>query len=359
MPIFNGTARKVALLPIIFLLPGWITYVVGFAMLIVILSGESKPLKGPVYYDIYATLVGGPFLCISSVFHAGLPGIASAIVGGLSAALSVFYFLSAGSVMLKAGERIYNATHHNISKDQSSIIAYECMFGGILLLTLCWTIILMLSLCYKTRGRGNESIFYYSAETERPQRPWFVGFAGIARKIAIPFVILSFAGWVVFIYGVHLMPMTHSYSFPYDLGYWGAILPALLLYLAALLHAWCSNNVASIMLGIFTSLLSMLFLVCMGQVIHQVGINIFCRGELTGTACPPEPTTIPAWRIWQFSGGLAACVFWACVLILWPFYKNSSTLNRHHSVHHVNYDSLQTARGNDFESMSLLSKQRT
>lgn len=325
-------------------------------MLLIILYDANKPLTGPVHYDIYATLVGGPILCLSSVVHAGLPGIASSIVGAVSAALSTFYFLSAGSVLLKAGERIYNETHHfNKDHNLNSISAYECMFGGLLLFTLCWLLILMLSICYKNEptNRENERVHYYTESEDQQTRPLTGCFAGIARKLAIPFTILSFAGWAVFVYGVHTMPTAHPIPFPYDLSYWGAILSALLLYFAALLHAGCPG-IASTTMGIFTSLLSMLFVVCFGQVIHQVGTDIICRGESSETGCP-TPKTIPMWRIFQFSGGLAACVFWACVLMLWPFYKRS---NQQYENHVTNYGNTQSVNGNNYESISLLTTQQ-
>ena len=79
------------------------------------------------------------------------------------------------------------------------------------------------------------------------------------RLSSIPAVLLSAVGWCVFIGGLHSSTSSMSYLH----GSWSAATITPLMYVAAVLHAGYTGK-ASILMGIFASILNTFFVVGMG-----------------------------------------------------------------------------------------------
>ena len=342
MPVFYGLARKMALVPINLFLIGWIAYLIGFVWDLI-----DNFEKGPKLYDLYATAVGGLILYFCAMLHTGLPGLPSKIVGSITACLSVIYFVAAGSVLYKSGHKIY-------LEGGSVDVKNTCLFVGVLIASFCWTLTQIFSLFYKYKQDSQDDVYVrlYNESTDRisPRNASAI-FAGIARKLVIPMIVFSAVGWCVYIVGVH--KLLEVYQFPTDINVWGANIFTILLFLAALMHAGCSGGASQVM-GISSALLSMLFLIFMGSVIYENGYQIYsiCREQRLN--CSILHSSVPISILYQFSGGVGCCFFWATVLALWPFYKQMDT---HTHSGHVQRSTLTSSyRQDNDESLPLFSR---
>ena len=137
---------------------------------------------------------------------------------------------------------------------------------------------------------------------------------GLGRILCIPCVILSAVGWCIYTGGVYN-------TNPWDTFYVkrpAFIIPPLA-YLTALLHAGCSGGASTVM-GVFTSILNMLFLSFMGSYLVSFAMYLYNASK--------EPDDDPDFHNEYYyermilAGGVICLIFWGCILALWPFYRH-------------------------------------
>ena len=327
MPLFSALPRKLALLPLSFFMVGWGVYVAGFIALLNSWTTEEGALFQHMYQDyqlsksdpilspFYYTLVGGPFVALFGILHAALPGQASSIFGTLSAVLSVIHFASVGAATFICATIVYKVSHidaHQIHQTNIAKMLVGMLSGG-----LCWCFVLILSTLYK-----------YQPEEQRnnhPRRAHCPFMPGIARLIAIPCLVLAVVGWCVFSAGLYKYdnaqydPYGYCYSCypPFYTSTTFIITP--LLYLAALLHAGGDSNT----MGIFTSVLGMVYLFFMGNSVNNAAIALHhCNNDYNSHNRYSSCTTDHMITLGLIlGGGLFNLFFWGCTIALWPFYR--------------------------------------
>ena len=329
MLLCRGPWRKLTLLPLSLLLVGWLLYLVGFSILMINTEGGAAFEHLPYYVATAAP----PILMLLAVLHITLYGLPSALLGSLAAVSSVVCFTCSGYVLYSSALVLYNYIHFSDAGDKLEV-RYVLMLAGTLMTSLSWMFIGMLwtQFSYKRPWRGDEGSDYVVDEdgTMRspppPQRDPFP-FAGIARKVAIVFLFLQAGSWCVLVSGIDSQVDANSslYEFednpievPLPFSKWTICVIGVLLIIAAPTHAW-ANRGASAVAGIFASILSILYLACIGHAVWALGIDIHSRC-MYDEVDDCFVSMLPRYELYQICGGLGTCVFWACVLALWPFY---------------------------------------
>lgn len=326
MKAFYGPYRKLVLLPVVTFALGWLTYLSGFIILMYN-EDHSSPVANLDHVPHYVVTTCGPFLVVLAVLHAAvLPSFISALLGFFGAILSVINFSCAGYVLYSSGLSIFE------SGEEANIdIKFMLIFVGCILTGVSWTFILMLWNCFTYKRLSNSHInddYVIDEEgnmatpPEVPKDPPLL--AGVARKVAIVFLVLQTGCWCFFISGVdaevHNGTLVEKDGFEelsLHFSTWIASTVGALLIIAAVMHAGATGG-ASTAMGVFTSLLSMLFLTCMGYIVNDHAASVY--QECYGTTLRCFISEIPKYILYQLCGGLGTCVLWACVLALWPFY---------------------------------------
>ena len=311
--------EKLTLLPLSLFTIGWGLYAAGFAWVLVSWTTDNiianyfdcSSRTDPKLFPFYFTLAGGPFVVVLGCLHA-MAKRSYRIFGALLAAImSTVYFVSAGAIAVNISDMLVlpDYTSHKV----------VLMLTGILLEGLCWCFVLILSMFYEY-PHFEEERSYYSVRrgTRRPFTP------GIARVLSIPCVVLSFLGWCVFSAGLYKSTCLPECSGSFYLSSVFVITP--LLYMAALLHAGCSGGASTVM-GVFTSVLNMIYLYLMGSFVTDAAIVLYeCNHD-------PGCGVVDVSLRLLLGGGVVSLLFWGCVLALWPFYrKHPSTNDREDSA---------------------------
>ena len=363
MALLDSWQRKSALLPLSLFLLGWLIYSAGFTWQLIKWEDETalNLTLTPVVtsrhdllvFPYYVILVGGPFVFLLALLHTVLLGVASSILGFISALVSSVFLVSVGWVIYYRGLYLKSSVDNDFSVDIKAIL----MFGGALLTALSWCFVLMFSVSFNYQRRSPDPFNYdtllnhdLSQDSERKRRLPFTPCFG--RIFSVPFVILSTIGWCVFVAGFDKLPkqlLQSKFNANYlDFSVYGGILIGPLLFLAALLHAGCSVRSASVVMGIFTSVLHSIYIIFMGYIVTEFGQYIYflCQEHQQstsefGSGLPPRVncsllhSSIDINVIYAFSGAVGSLFFWSVVVALWPFY-------RHHPSS-VNTDSDDTA----------------
>lgn len=316
MILFRGLFRKCSILPLSAVVVGWVVYLVGFILLMVKTSSKFDHLP---YYVSAAT---PPILLLLGLLHAAFSGLASSTLGLLASLLSVVCFSSVGYVLYICSLELYVLLHSGTGWYVSDV---KCilMFVGTLVMSLSWTLTLMLwnYFTYKqcndflASGYVDGNTSYMTSPISKNPPP----FAGIARKLAGLLLVLKAGSWCLLITGmdsmIHVNASTHHVHDIYketDLlpfGTWAVCTMGMLLVISATMHA-AANGRASMLMGALTSLLSMLYLICIGHLVYSLSIRIYHEGV----------DAVSRYELYQLSGGIGTGVFWAGVLALWPFY---------------------------------------
>ena len=342
MPLFYGWWRRLALLPLSTLLLGWLAYVAGFTLLMVHENTSSHPRLD--YLPHYIAVASPLVLVILAGFHAAMFGLASSILGLFAAIFSVVTFSGVGYVLYECAVSLYES-----NKDEGRDSKYILMFSGSLLSSLSWLAVTVMwhyfpyklpwGTVHSFEDVVDDDGNMTTPPPKLPKEP--APFAGVARKVAVVFIVLEAASWCVLITGVddqvhrntnssslYLNPTEPGFSF----GTWGVCVIGALLILSAVLHA-AANGSASALMGVLASVLSLLYITCLGHVIFTTSIDIYhlCRDEkMCGVS------EIPRYQLYQLCGGMGCSVMWAAVLALWPFYfkplENAQGLRR--SIQH-------------------------
>lgn len=341
MQLFRGWWRRLVLIPLSTLLLGWLVYVVGFTLLMVRGDASSHHPRMD-YLPHYIAVAAPPCLVVLAGFHATLFGLASSILGLFAAVLSVACFSGVGYVLYTCAFILYG--YLDFGKDKGRDMKYILMFTGTLLSTLSWLAVMVMwnyfpyKLPWGTVHSFDDVVDEDGNMTPPPppipKDP--PPFAGVARKVAMVVLMLEAASWCVLITGIDdqvhwnsSITYYHTSEEPVlSFGTWVVCIVGVLLVLSAVLHA-AANGSASALMGIMTSVLSILYVTCLGHLVFSVSIDIYHRCR-DGRQC--TVSTIPNSHLYQLFGGVASGVLWAGVLALWPFYfkpvENSRGLHR-------------------------------
>ena len=356
MDIFS---RLLTALPLSFFMVGWGLFVVGFGWLLSSSQDEIMPITyhfpyfhytvtsrtDPSLYPFYVTLVGGPFIALAGSLHAlvTIP-ILSSILGFIAVALSVIYFVSAGTAAVLCSHNITSSVYPETEYDSGPAnVKVVLMLSGTLMQGVCWCIVMMLSVFYKYRMFDEGVVDSPSAH----RRLWPFT-PGLGRILCIPCVILSAIGWCIYTGGVYN-------SLPWDMFY---ITPTFIIpplaYLTALLHAGCSGGASTVM-GVFTAVLNMLFLSFMGERLALNAINLHSE------KCESYSIYYHMNKCYYdrliLAGGVLCLFFWGCVLALWPFYRNHPLPHTSSERANQTYETVQDHPSYHMDSQPLIGHQ--
>ena len=320
MLFFHGICRKAAIVPLTALLVGWVVYLVGFGLFIHQQDDSNRNTINnlPLYLAVATPL---PLVILAGV-HAALSGIPSSIFGLLSAILSVVFVTSTGYVLYGCAQTLY--IYVNYPDSDSLDVNCVLMFTGSFLSCLSWVSILVMWQGYIYTPHQN----YYNLDeidedgtinSPRPLPKTSALFLGITRKLAVLFLVLETGSWCVLVKGVNdeirnnnlsspfFQELAYEAALPFDI--WVGSVVGAILVISALFHAAKS----SALMGTLVSLLSVLFLVCTGSLVFGMAteLNFIHKNGIK----------FQDYQMYQLGGGVGCCIFWACVVALWPFYS--------------------------------------
>lgn len=318
---------------------GWIIYLVGFV------RKMAKPSPSFPRWDNYPAMVAvvvGPFVFLASLLQSCLGDTPSAVMGSFAAASAVVFLVGLGNSSITTAQILYQ---YNSTAERLAIPYPAAALTGCIVCILSITILLGLWGYYRimpssSRRRNRRHRKHHTLHTEdedgssleQPprERCMALAFAGYARKLAIFCILLAGVGWGVVVGGHHQrisrVPEEGSYvnsTFIFDFGQWGTLVLTPLLLFFALIHAGTSGRTSSVM-GVVTSTLNGFVLTSIGYyIIHDVGG--WLKKECSTKDCNfTLPRTAAA--LSEIVGSFAFCFFWACVLGIWPFYRNDANV---------------------------------
>ena len=322
--VLYGWQRKLAILPLSLSVAGWVVFSIGFIWELIDWPQEEEEngytRTTPLLFSRYLLLVGGPIVYVLGVVQAVLPGTCSAVLGIPTAFLSTLYVVTAGAETYSGAVDVKRVIL-GLEKVQTKSLLITV---GVLIITVTWCLVLMLSVCYKSKSRRNP--YALLDPPVRPVRRKYPFTPGVARGLSVPFIVLSLAGWCVLTMGICKSdPADFLGSFEPSFGMYGAIVVGPLLFLAALLHAGCSGGASTVM-GVFSSVLSTLYAVFVGFIVYTFGevFYVTCQLSPEKPDCSFLHSSLNINWIYTFAGGVGSLFFWTVVLALWPFYRYHS-----------------------------------
>ena len=289
-------------------------YLVGFCLLLLTWPKEQEDSDKNVtvslsktdlsLYPFYATLIGGPILCLTGILHAVLTGMKSSIFGVILTVLSTIYFLCAGHVAYTSRQTLSKVTNdpYTTKSDDSVSSSLLLMLIGVVAEALCWISVMTATVtrykfCQTEENSNNEQRL--NCEEQMMLSCWPFS-PGLARKISVPFIALSATGWVILASHINLNGREEIYEV-------GTFYVGPLLFLIALLHsAGCSER-----MGVLTYVLSMFYVMLMGA-------GLFSYGEALRLQQYHDKTCTN--YCMMLAGSIMSLVFWICVLVLCQFY---------------------------------------
>ena len=307
-----GWQRRLALVPLGLFMVGWLTFAVGFIWRLIVDTNvdriNDRDPSDSFNYPYYVTLVGGPVIYLLGALHAILSGVASALVWIVVAFTSTVYFASASWVMYDSG--LNSTNNHGIgnSQENSSSLYNQIslMFEGTLFSIVCWNLVLILTIFYKNAA----------SQGSRRNRMGRSLFPGIARRLSIPLLALSVAGWCLFVVGYHLIDYSQDSSTVFDERSKPVVIAVFItgpfLFLASLLHAGFAGD-SSFVMGVFLTTAHKFYVMTTGFVIVHLSHYIMKIGSVE---VKPD-----SHLYYMLGGALASLFFWTAVHALWPFYQ--------------------------------------
>ena len=337
-----GWQRKLALVPLVLYVVGWLVYAVGFIWTLIDTDKQSAaPGAGmmrqpgpssPVYFPYYVTLVGGPVIYLSGALHATLSRVASSVVWICVSLVSAIYFTCVSWVMYDRGLNSTISARTNVKISANASTQAWMMFEGTLFSAVCWCLLLILTVFYKNKDdvsrSSNHSRDCLSSPVlagNRRQLP----FKGFARALSLLFIVLSFVGWCIFIRGYYLWDSQSNGTLSEDLTNLfderskpvviTVFIVAPLLYLSSLLLAGCSGRVSA--MGVFTAVLHILYVMSAGFVIVHLILYLLsnCDKHQQMYHCND---VIDVGIGYMLGGCAASFTFWILVYALVPFYRD-------------------------------------
>ena len=334
---FDSTPKKLAT-PIFALFEiGWIVFTAGFGLLLSnkehdSILKEDDNRKSPLYFSYYMTLVGGHFVAALGLLHAAMPsGIPSHIIGALSTILNTIYFISVGYVINTSCYKIQEIrveNYHNQyapEHDSQLVRAVNLMLAGSIILAVSWGLVQLLSFFYQhcPQPVQTRNLWYVISECWKNRTILAGGVSESVRLSSIPAMLLSAIGWCVYVSGLH-----HGNLWGYTFGGWGASFVPPFMYLASLFRAGYTGK-ASILMGIFASILNTFFVVGMGASVTYAGSYLYQSQDLLANAHSQENIEEIKEYVYYnrilLGGGMVCLIFWTVVLVLWPFYRPKGT----------------------------------
>ena len=326
------------MVPLALFVMGWTVYAVGFIWTLIIArsqnnDSDAKPAHAAVDFPYYIVLVGGPFVYLSGVLHAILPGLASTIAWMLIVYFNTAYFASLGWVMYTNG---LNSTNVNSSLqlrqtglDQEYNTRAWLMFLGTLFALLCWCSLLILTVFYRSKGDQDKNIDHsqeflsayrtHVTHTTKSQIP----FTGVSRILSIPAVIISAVGWCVYVAGYWDILNTEPNKIFDDRSkpvVFTTFIIGPLFYLASLLHAGCSGRSSAI--GVMTALLHALYVASAGFVIvhllQHLILDLHSESDVKSNQIKSNINNQNL-MLWSCVASLLSATF---VRVLVPFYRS-------------------------------------
>ena len=313
MQLFNGRPRKLALVALGFFLVGWIVYLIGFCWVLATWTGRSANGRyisktDPDLTPFYAVLVGGPFVLLLGLLHTALPGLSSIIVGAISVFPSSFFVVCTSIVSADCVWHIalirYD-DHMDIPAPKLHPTTIILLIGT-LILGLSWLTVMICSLFYVYQSEYWTQV--PSQNTTQSRSPFS---PGKARGESVPPIIASAICWLVIV-----IQLPVGKWFPFD----GVILVGPLLHLAMFLHAACFGG-ASTLSGVFTSILSVMYMAFVGTALSTV--DYACSVHLCRNVDDIK------------YGGIIGLLLVSSVLFLWPFYLHYPSLTSRSRENHT------------------------
>ena len=340
-----GWQRKLALVPLGLFMVGWLVYAVGFIWTLIDADKQSAPgmlrepgPSSPVYFPYYVILVGGPVIYLSGALHAILSGVASSVVWICVTFVSAIYFTCVSWVMYDRGLNSTTSARNNVQISANAITQAWMMFGGTLFTTVCWSVLLILTVFYKNKDDVSRNINHSQdclsslvLAGNRRQLP----FNGPARALSFLFMLLSFIGWCIFTTGYYLwdsqlngttsqdlMNLFDERSKPVVIT---VFIVSPLLYLSSLLFAGCSGKTST--MGVFTAVLHILYVMSTGFVIVHLILYLLsnCDQRQHTYNCDD---VIDVYFGYMLGGCAVSFTFWILVYALVPFYQDFKVVQR-------------------------------
>lgn len=332
MEFLHGWSRKLVIPLLVLFSLGWLVFFVGFMLRIHDTANYTDTFE---YFPEILAIAAGPVLVVFGFLHAATSGTISATVGTLTSFVSVFCCMGFGYALYVMSTAVY---YSYVWKPRSSFVVIRTWswleLGGSFIASLAWMCVLIswnffsyhrqyaqVETIVDDEGNLTQNNFSRS----RPRRN--VAFAGIARKIAVVILLLLGASWCLYVAGIieetrgkngTIMFNDGNLSVPLPYSTWASCLVGLIVILSASGHAG-SYGGASTAMGIFTSILSMLLATSVGYVGLALAMEV--HNYCYNMNCILNPTTIiPKHVIYQLSGALGMCFWWACLSALWPCY---------------------------------------
>lgn len=328
---FYGPCRKLSALPILLFVAGWGIYLIGF------IKRMAKPSLLLARWDNYPAIVAvgvGPVWVLAAVLQACLGGGAGAAMGSVTAVAAVVFVVALGNSSVTSAETLYQYNRslalYNTTSESLALFYVSSTLVGSILCCLGVTLLLSLWSCYQDPPTDEEEralLFDTGAGNARGYSCRWL-FPGYARKMAVPCVLLAFAGWCILVGGHHHRINSAPEEGRYfnnvlvlDFGQWGACVLTPILLIFALIHAALSGNVGVVM-GVVNAVLSGIVLTSIGYyMLHDVGqwLKNECKNKCDYTI--PQNAAV----LCELLGSFVVCFFWSSVLGLWPFYTKSLT----------------------------------
>ena len=342
---FDSTPKKLAIPVFGLFFIGWIVFTAGFGLLLSNKEEDSTlkedpNRKSPLYFPYYMTLVGGKFVALLGLLHAALPsGIPSSVVGALSTILNTIYFVLVGYVIdasyYKTQELRWDSYYSDYDHHDPKLVrAINLMLAGSIILTVSWGLVQVLSFLYEHRPQPvlERNLWCVIVECWKNHTTLVRDVSESVRISSIPAMLLSAVGWCAFIGGLH-----YAYYWAYTFGAWSASIITPLMYIASILHAGYTGK-ASLLMGIFASILNTVFVAGMGFSVTSAG-NILYRNlqQHSGEYSQEDSDFILSSRL-MLGGGMVCLIFWTVVLVMWPFYRPKGTSYGHTANSEINID---------------------
>ncbi len=327
MACFKGLARKLVVPMLAVFSLGWLLCFVGFMMSV------HRKERDTFWYipDILASI--GPVVVVVEFLHAALPGRISAFLGSISSFVGVFCYMGFGYLVCGSSTDVYYKYVLVSNKNQVTLYREVWLtLVGSYLASFAWMYVLIARNCfsYDRVNRGVETIVDDQGHLTDANQSSAIGprrniiFAGMARKLAVVVLFLLGASWCLYVAGVieetrnTNLPANTSVSVPLDFPTWASCVVGLFAIFSAVGHAGAYGG-ASTAMGVFTAILGMFFIACSSSIGFWIAILLHwsCGHQWN---CSIWHSTVPRYMIYQISGTLSMCVFWACLAALWPFY---------------------------------------
>ena len=260
----------------------------------------------------------------------------------LSSVLNVIYFVSVG-YMVKFSEQIirdsqqlqspYNTSDTNLLRRRSIYLhAVRCILAGASSWQSvgdsfsCCSPFTNPKMIHKAGAYGVwfenlQQIYQLCTCPLHSRKPLLVNC--FSRFCTIPLLVLSAVGWCVCAAGLYKLnedtttpcyQYSSTFSYRYDFGTWATYFIAPILYLAALLHAWCSND-ASTMSGVFAAIFNTFFVLNVD--FEVVDISIVLYAQITPSTSDSQHFNGTSLDL---GGGVVCLFFWTIVYAAWNFY---------------------------------------